>query len=43
MRKFGFEMGIVLEPSLGARGPENLVVSALGKASDILRVQVPSS
>jgi hypothetical protein len=27
MRKFGFEMGIVLEPSLGARGPENLVVT----------------
>jgi hypothetical protein len=27
MRKFGFEMRIVLEPSLGPRGPENLVVT----------------
>jgi hypothetical protein len=26
MRKFGFEMRIVLEPALGPRGPENLVV-----------------
>jgi hypothetical protein len=25
MRKFAFEMRIVLEPSLGPRGPKNLV------------------
>jgi hypothetical protein len=27
MRQCGFEMRIVLKPSLGARGPENLVVT----------------
>jgi hypothetical protein len=27
MRKFGFEMKLLLEPSLGPRVPENLVVT----------------
>jgi hypothetical protein len=27
MRTIGFEMRIVLKPSLGARGPENFVVT----------------